>query len=96
MSRACFGDGSKTGLCFFDMTEAYSVSELRGLAQAAARAEGLVLHEGIYLATSGPSFETPAEIRAFGALGADLVGMSTVPEAIWRGIWVCGCWASRV
>jgi len=76
-----FGDGVRTGLRFFDMTEAYSV-ELRGLAQAAARAEGMVLHEGVYLATSGPSFETPAEIRAFGVMGADLVGMSTVPETI--------------
>jgi len=76
-----FGDAKKTGLRFFDMTEAYSV-ELRGLAQEAARAEGFALHEGVYLATSGPSFETPAEIRAFRALGADLVGMSTVPETI--------------
>jgi purine-nucleoside phosphorylase len=76
-----FGDGKKTGLRFFDMTEAYSV-ELRGLAQEAARAEGFALHEGVYLATSGPSFETPAEIRAFRTLGADLVGMSTVPETI--------------
>jgi purine-nucleoside phosphorylase len=76
-----FGDGKKTGLRFFDMTEAYSV-ELRGLAQEAARVEGFALHEGVYLATSGPSFETPAEIRAFRALGADLVGMSTVPETI--------------
>jgi purine-nucleoside phosphorylase len=80
-NEARFGDGKKTGLRFFDMTEAYSV-ELRALAQNAARADGLVLHEGVYLATSGPSFETPAEIRAFRALGADLVGMSTVPETI--------------
>jgi len=76
-----FGDGEKTGLRFFDMTTAYSV-ELRGLAQAAARSEGHTLHEGVYLATSGPSFETPAEIRAFRTMGADLVGMSTVPETI--------------
>jgi len=76
-----FGDGQRSGLRFFDMTTAYSV-ELRGLAQAAARSEGYTLHEGVYLATSGPSFETPAEIRAFRTLGADLVGMSTVPETI--------------
>jgi purine-nucleoside phosphorylase len=80
-----FGDGKKTGLRFFDMTEGYSV-ELRSLAQQAARDEsdgdGFVMHEGVYLATTGPSFETPAEIRAFRTLGADLVGMSTVPETI--------------
>lgn len=76
-----FGDGVKTGLRFFDMTQAYSV-DLRSLAQDAARVDGPALHEGVYLATTGPSFETPAEIRAFRALGADLVGMSTVPETI--------------
>jgi len=63
------------------MTEAYS-KVLRMLAQEAAFEEGFTLDEGVYLATSGPSFETPAEIRAFRALGADLVGMSTVPETI--------------
>ncbi len=76
-----FGDGAKTGLRFFDMTQAYSV-ELRTLAQEAAQVDGPALHEGVYLATTGPSFETPAEIRAFRVLGADLVGMSTVPETI--------------
>ncbi len=69
------------GLRFFDMTEAYS-KRLRLIAQQAAAAENLDLEEGIYLATSGPSFETPAEIRAFRTLGATLVGMSTVPETI--------------
>jgi len=69
------------GLRFFDMTEAYS-KPLRALAKTAARDEGFVLEEGVYLATPGPSFETPAEIRAFRALGASLVGMSTVPETI--------------
>ena len=69
------------GLRFTDMTEAYS-KRLRALAQEAAAEEGFELDEGVYLAVSGPSFETPAEIRAFRALGATLVGMSTVPETI--------------
>jgi purine-nucleoside phosphorylase len=69
------------GLRFFDMTEAYS-KRLRALAKDAAREEGIALEEGVYLATPGPSFETPAEIRAFRTLGATLVGMSTVPETI--------------
>jgi purine-nucleoside phosphorylase len=80
-NEARFGTPPRSGLRFFDMTEAYSV-ELRALAQKAAKDEGFTMHEGVYLATSGPSFETPAEIRAFRALGADLVGMSTVPETI--------------
>jgi purine-nucleoside phosphorylase len=70
-----------TGLRFFDMTEAYS-KRLRALAKAAAGEEGFDLEEGVYLATPGPSFETPAEIRAFRTLGATLVGMSTVPETV--------------
>jgi purine-nucleoside phosphorylase len=69
------------GLRFLDMTEAYSKA-LRELAQEAALEEHFSLDEGVYLATPGPSFETPAEIRAFRALGATLVGMSTVPETI--------------
>lgn len=69
------------GLRFFDMTKAYS-KPLRTLAKEAAAAEGFALDEGVYLAVSGPSFETPAEIRAFRTLGATLVGMSTVPETI--------------
>lgn len=69
------------GLRFFDMSEAYSKA-LRDLARETAREEGWALDEGVYLATPGPSFETPAEIRAFRALGATLVGMSTVPETI--------------
>ena len=77
--RFAFRPGA--GLRFFDMTEAYS-KPLRELAKAAAMEEGFVLEEGVYLATPGPSFETPAEIRAFQALGATLVGMSTVPETI--------------
>src|SRR5271156_6171074 len=69
------------GLRFFDMTEAYS-RHLRTLAQAAAQEEGFALDQGVYLGLLGPSFETPAEIRAFRTLGADLVGMSTVQETI--------------
>jgi len=69
------------GLRFFDMTEPYSKA-LREMAKQSALEEGFSLEEGIYLATPGPSFETPAEIRAFRTLGATLVGMSTVPETI--------------
>jgi len=78
-SRYAVREGA--GLRFFDMTEAYS-GPLRELAKAAAVAEGFELAEGVYLSVSGPCFETPAEIRAFRALGASLVGMSTVPETI--------------
>ncbi|HEX4066464.1 MAG TPA: purine-nucleoside phosphorylase [Acidobacteriaceae bacterium] len=66
---------------FFDMSEAYP-ARLRKLAYEAARAQDYRLDEGVYLSVLGPSFETPAEIRAFRALGADLVGMSTVQETI--------------
>ncbi len=69
------------GLRFFDMTEAYSKT-LRAMAAEAAREEGFELEEGVYLATPGPNFETPAEVRAFRTLGATLVGMSTVPGTI--------------
>jgi purine-nucleoside phosphorylase len=71
----------RLGLRFFDMTEAYS-KRLRGIAQETASAMKMGLQEGVYLGLSGPSFETPAEIRAFRTLGADLVGMSTVHEVI--------------
>lgn len=66
---------------FPDMTEVYDRA-LRKVARHVAWELGIRLKEGVYLATVGPSYETPAEIRAFRALGADLVGMSTVPEAI--------------
>src|ERR1700722_13621591 len=69
------------GQRFFDMSTAYS-PRLRRVAIGAAKAQGFELTEGIYLAVLGPSFETPAEIRAFRTLGADLVGMSTVHEVI--------------
>jgi purine-nucleoside phosphorylase len=66
---------------FPDMSEVYS-TRLRALAMEAARDIGLPLEHGVYVAVHGPSYETPAEIRAFRTLGADAVGMSTVPEAI--------------
>jgi purine-nucleoside phosphorylase len=69
------------GLRFPDMTEVYSKS-LRRIADEVAGAQGLGLQHGIYVAVHGPSYETPAEIRAFRVIGADAVGMSTAPEAI--------------
>lgn len=72
---------SRLGQRFFDMTEAYS-RRLRALAHMAANENSVALQEGVYIGVPGPSFETPAEIRAFRALGADLVGMSTVLETI--------------
>jgi purine-nucleoside phosphorylase len=66
---------------FPGMSEAYC-SSYRQLAQTAARGLGIDLKEGVYAALSGPSYETPAEIRYLRAIGADLVGMSTVPEVI--------------
>ncbi len=71
----------RLGLRFFDMTDAYA-KRLRLLAHAAAERHSIPLPEGIYLGLPGPSFETPAEIRAFRGWGADLVGMSTVHEVI--------------
>ena len=69
---------------FPDMTDLYS-AELRQDIKEMAAFLGLRLREGVYLMTSGPSYETPAEIRMFRAMGADAVGMSTVPEAIVAG-----------
>ena len=66
---------------FLDLTETYD-KKLRELLFRAGKISKLRLQSGIYLAVSGPSYETPAEIRAFAKLGADAVGMSTVPEAI--------------
>jgi len=66
---------------FFDMGTAYTPA-LRELAHACAARLGMNLREGVYVAVTGPSYETPAEIRAFRILGADAVGMSTVPEVI--------------
>jgi purine-nucleoside phosphorylase len=69
------------GRRFPDMSEIYS-KRLRAMTDEAAADIGLPIEHGVYIAVTGPSYETPAEIRAFRALGADAVGMSTVPEAI--------------
>ncbi len=66
---------------FCDMGKTYT-PRLREAAKEAAKRRGVELKEGVYLACTGPSYETPAEIRAFRTLGADAVGMSTVPEVI--------------
>src|SRR5438093_4637706 len=74
------------------MSEVYS-ARLRRIADKAGRAIGLRLPRGIYVALLGPSYETPAEIRYLRGIGADAVGMSTVPEAIvarHMGMEVCG------
>jgi purine-nucleoside phosphorylase len=76
-----FGIVPDAGQRFFDMSTAYSL-RLRTLAIEEAARQQFLLTEGVYLAVLGPSFETPAEIRAFRTLGADLVGMSTVHEVI--------------
>ena len=69
------------GLRFCDMTETYD-SELRAMALEKATAMGLRVRQGVYFYVPGPQFETPAEIRMYRILGADVVGMSTVPEAL--------------
>jgi len=80
-NEARFAMVAGAGQRFFDMSTAYSPA-LRKIAQAEAVRQRFALSEGVYLAVLGPSFETPAEIRAFRTLGADLVGMSTVHEVI--------------
>ncbi len=77
---------------FTDLTNAYDAG-IRDVARKISLSGGADLKEGVYLAVTGPAFETPAEIRAFRAMGADAVGMSTVPEviaAVQMGIRVCG------
>ncbi|MGE3959212.1 MAG: purine-nucleoside phosphorylase [Vicinamibacterales bacterium] len=69
------------GVRFPDMSEVYS-RRLRGIADEAGAARGLTLPHGVYVGLLGPSYETPAEIRFLRVIGADAVGMSTVPEAI--------------
>jgi len=66
---------------FVDLTDTYNAG-LRQLLLRAGAASKIKLRQGVYLAVSGPSYETPAEIRAFAKFGADAVGMSTVPEAV--------------
>ena len=66
---------------FFSMANAYD-ADLRAIIKETAAAKGITLHEGVYLACPGPNFETAAEIRAFKTMGADVVGMSVVPEVI--------------
>lgn len=66
---------------FPDMSEVYS-ARLRKIADSAAKAQGVPVSHGVYVAVHGPSYETPAEIRFFRTIGVDAVGMSTVPEAI--------------
>lgn len=69
------------GVRFPDMTEVYS-RRLRGIADDAAKARGVPVAHGVYVGVHGPSYETPAEIRFLRTIGADAVGMSTIPEAI--------------
>jgi purine-nucleoside phosphorylase len=71
----------RLGPRFPDMTEVYS-TRLRSLADTAAKVRGIEVTHGVYAALHGPSYETPAEIRYLRTIGADAVGMSTVPEAI--------------
>ena len=69
------------GLRFFDMTQAYD-PDYRRMAMEEGRRLGIDIFEGVYAAVTGPSYETPAEIRFLRTIGADTVGMSTVPEVI--------------
>lgn len=71
----------RLGTRFPDATEIYS-KELRGIFKAVAKANGISVQEGVYACWSGPNYETPAEVRMSRILGADAVGMSTVPEAL--------------
>ena len=71
----------RLGPRFFDMSEAYD-PKLREMAEKACWKAGVPVRKGVYLALTGPSYETPAEIRMARTLGADAVGMSTVPEVI--------------
>lgn len=83
---------SELGTRFPDMSHIYDL-ELQQLIRDTAEEEGIAIQEGVYLQTTGPNFESPAEIRMFEVLGADTVGMSTACEALaarHAGIRVCG------
>jgi purine-nucleoside phosphorylase len=82
----------KIGVRFPDMVDAWS-PRLRQLMLRASAEEGIAVEQGVYIGLTGPSYETPAEVRMLRTLGADSVGMSTVLEAIaarWAGIELCG------
>lgn len=86
------GNIDELGVRFPDMSEVYS-RRLRTIIENSAAAEGIPLQRGVYIQTTGPNYETPAEIRAYGRLGADAVGMSTAIEAMaarHMGMEVCG------
>jgi purine-nucleoside phosphorylase len=72
-------NADELGPRFVDMTYAYDKT-LLALAEKVGRREGIRLQKGVYLASPGPSYETPAEIRSYGIMGADAAGMSTIPE----------------
>lgn len=82
----------KLGVRFPDMTDIYKPA-LQDAIRAAAKSEGIAMQQGVYLQATGPAFESPAEVRLYGMLGADAVGMSTACEAIaanHMGLSVCG------
>jgi purine-nucleoside phosphorylase len=81
LNPLCGPNDDTLGPRFPDMSDAYSI-EYRQIAHEVARSLGIRLQEGVYAAMLGPSYETPAEIRFLRTIGADLVGMSTVPEVI--------------
>ena len=74
-------DEPELGVRFLDMTDPYD-AELRARALAIGAEQGVRIHEGVYAVVAGPSYETRAEIRYLRGIGADAVGMSTVPEVI--------------
>ncbi len=85
-------NADELGARFPDLTDAWS-PRLRGRLHAAGVAEGVEFREGVYVGLTGPTYETPAEVRMFAGLGGDAVGMSTVLECIaarWIGLEVCG------